>query len=252
LKDVEAPARRAAQKALELDGRLPEAYVAQASIQYLYDWDWKAAENSLLRALELDANNLDAHHEYASLLVALDRFPEALTQIQIAEQLDPVSAQVQSWFAVILYRSGKLDEAIQRLNRAIELEPRNAQAHGRLGEVHVAMGRYTEALTFYDRARVLRGNNRENRPFLGILATVYARVGRRSEAIRILERLGEDGPAVAYAALGDRDEAFRRLFRVVEQRENVNIFIKNDPALNVLHSDPRWAELMRRMNFPIG
>ncbi len=92
-KEFEPQARAAARKALELDGQLSEAHAAQGFLQFSYDWDWRGGENSIKRALELDPNNLDAHYNYAVLLMALGRFPEALTEIQTAEQLDPLSTR---------------------------------------------------------------------------------------------------------------------------------------------------------------
>lgn len=124
LKDAEAPARAAADKALTLNDRLAEAHVAEGYLKSLYDWDWKGGENSIRRAIELDPNSLDAHFFYATLLMALGRFPEAIAEVERAEQLDPVSAAVQQLFGSIRYRAGQPDEAITHLKRAIELEPR--------------------------------------------------------------------------------------------------------------------------------
>src|SRR5262249_40027198 len=123
-REAEAPAREAAQKALELDDRLAEAHVAQGYLKVLYEWDWKGGENSIRRAIELDPNSLDAHFFYARLLMALGRFPESIAAIQRAEQLDPMSAAVQQEFGTILYYAGQLDEAIAHYKTAIELEPR--------------------------------------------------------------------------------------------------------------------------------
>jgi TolB-like protein/DNA-binding winged helix-turn-helix (wHTH) protein/Tfp pilus assembly protein PilF len=254
-KEVEPQARVAARKALGLDNRLPDAYVCQGHLQMLYDWDWKGAENSFRRALELDPNNLDAHYHYAFLLMALGRFPESITEIQTAEQLDPLSHQVQATFGRILLHAGKADEAVRRLQQAIEREPRSAQAHYRLGQVYEQMGRYTEALAIYDKAGILRGDPPDNPPFLATLARVYARMGKQSEAKRLLDGVKNqprlDFVASAYAALGDREEAFRLLFGMVEKREDLMFSVKTDPQFASLHADPRWPELLRRMNLPV-
>jgi TolB-like protein/Tfp pilus assembly protein PilF len=252
MKQVAAPARAAAQKALELDNRLPEAYVAQGHLHFFFDWDWKGAENSIRRALELDPNNLDSHYNYAILLIALGRFPEAFTEVQSAERLDPISHQVQTAFGRILFCAGKPDEAILRLQQAIEREPRSAMAHGYLAEVYEQVGRYTEALAFYDKRRVLHGNPPDDARFLATIAGVYARMDRRSEAKRILEDLGDDGPPDAYATLGDYDGAFRLLFKMVQEHDSwPPVFFKSDPQFASLHSDPRWPELLRRLNLPM-
>ncbi len=251
MKEVGAQARAAAQKALELDNRLPEAYVAQGHLHFFYDWDWKGAENSMRRALELDPNNLDGHYNYAVLLMELGRFPEAIAEIQSAERLDPLSHQVQTGFGKILLCAGKPDEAILHLKQAIEREPRHAMAHRFLGDLYEQEGRYTEALASYNKARVSRGKTPDYPLFLETLAGVYARMGRRSEARRILKDLRDNGPPDAYAALGDNDEAFRLLFKMVEEHRGwVPVFIKSDPNFARLHSDPRWRELLRRMNLP--
>ena len=256
VKEFEPQARAAARKALELDGQLSEAHTAQGFLQFSCDWDWKGGENSIKRALELDPNSLDAHYNYTVLLMALGRFPEALIEIQAAEQLDPLSHQVQVLFGHVLYRAGKYDEAVLRLKQAIEREPRSAQAHRLLGVVYEQKGRYTEAIEFLHKHRVLRGKRSDNPPFRAMLARVYARMGKRSEAKRILPGLGNDGTvpdfaAAAYAALGDTDEAFRLLFTTVEKHENGNvIFIKSDPQFAILHADPRWKDLLHRMNLP--
>jgi TolB-like protein/Tfp pilus assembly protein PilF len=247
LKEVGPPARAAARKALELDDRLAEAYAAQAYVQGIFDWDWAGAEETIRRAVELDPNSLDAHYVYAILLMALGRLPEAVTHIEHAAQLDPLSAQVHSTYGRILYRARKFDEAILRLNRAIELEPRNAQAYGRLGDVHDQIGKYVEALAFYEKSRALManpGSSLRNR-----IARVYARMGRVSDSRQMLESLADDSAEV-YVALGNKDTAFRLLFKMVEERSEWPIFIKADPPFDSLHSDPRWKELLRRMNFP--
>ena len=253
-KEAEPQARAATQKALELDDRLPEAYVAQGQLQYRFDWDWKGAENAISRALELDPNNLDAHFNNALLQMALGHLPEALAEIQTVEQLDPLSHQVQVLFGRILLRSGKPEEAILHLKRAIEREPRSVMAHGFLGEVYEQMGRYEEALAIYTKHRVLKRDPPNNPHFLAIRARVYALMGKRTEARGILKAVKPHKPdlrAAAYVALGDNDEAFRLLFQKVENREETLYAIKTEPRFAGLHSDPRWQELMRRMNLPV-
>ena len=246
MKEVALPARAAARKALELDDRLSEAYAAQAYVQGMFDWEWVSAEATIGHALEIDPNNLDARYVYAMLLMALGRLPEATTQIQHAALLDPLSAQVHSTFGRILYRARRFDEAVQRLNRAIDLEPRNAVAYARLGDVYDQMGKYDEALEAYEQERTLGNPSRRDS---GDIARVYAHMGRVNESKQMHKRLGEESADV-YAALGDKDPAFRLLFKSVDERINWPIFIKADPRFDSLHADPRWKELLGRMNLP--
>ncbi|HET6961935.1 MAG TPA: tetratricopeptide repeat protein, partial [Terriglobia bacterium] len=253
-KEAEPQARAATQKALELDDRLPEAYVAQGHLRFRFDWDWKGAENAISRALELDPNNLDAHYNNALLQMAFGRLPEALAEIQAVEQLDPLSHQVQFLYGRILFHAGKPEEAIARLERAIEREPRSATATYMLSRVYEHVGRFTEALATYAKHAALRGKPPDDPPYLAIRARVYALMGKRYEARSILKGLRPQKPdfkAAAYAALGDNDEAFRLLFQKVENREENLFSIKTDPQFASLHADPRWQDLLRRMNFPV-
>ena len=217
-KEVEAPARAAAQKALELDDRLAEAHVALGALKVVYDMDWKGGENSFIRAIEMDPNSLDAHFIYARLLMMLGRFPEAIGEIQRAEQLAPTSATVQQLFGSILYRAARPDEAIAHLKSAIELEPRKPMTYQILGEVYEHLDRYADAISTHEKARDVRTRTFAGKPgFNSAIARVYARTGRKSDARRILKTLKdptslpyEAGASVAgaYAALDDKNEHF--------------------------------------------
>ena len=247
LRDVQSPARRAAERALELDGRLAEAYAAKAYLQGVFDWDWTAAETTMQEALALNANSLDVHYVYAMLLMAQGRLSEAEIQIESAAELDPLSAQVQSSFGRILYRARKFDEAVGRLEQAIELEPRNSTALHRLGDVYVQMGRPADAIAQYEKA-FSAGD--DIRAFKANMAQVYAYTGKQHDARRLIGEVGNDAPVVGQimAVLGDRDEAFRRLFRSLQERSDWLVFIKSEPLLDNLRSDPRWIQLLRQMN----
>ena len=220
-------------------------------LRFGHEWDWTGAEKDFRRALEIDPNNLDAHFFSAMLFMALGRFAESIAHIERAEQLDPLSSTVHSAFGRVLYRARKFDQAIPHLNQAIALEPRSSDAYGRLADVYEALGRYDEALALYEKLHVLRG-----RPMRGPdIAIVFARMGKRDEANRILMPLRETSQpsqlAQAYAVLGNNDEAFRFLFRHAEERNSLN-YVKTEPRFDRLHLDPRWQLLLRRMNFPVG
>ena len=137
-----------------------------------------------------------------------------------------------------------------RLNQAIELEPRNVVAIRRLGDVYDQMGRHADAIAQYEKAKTL--SPKLESTYKIEIARVYARMGRRSEARRMLKEIDNNSPLVSevLAALGDTDEAFTRLFQAVNERSDWLIFIKADPPFDSLHSDPRWNMLLRRMNLP--
>jgi eukaryotic-like serine/threonine-protein kinase len=248
-REVEPPARAAALKAVELDPQLAEARASLSRIKYLYDWDWTGAEQELKRALELDPGSLYTHSYYADLLMSLGRHAEAIDEIRRVEQLDPLSSETQSSFGRILYRSRKYDEATLHLKRALELEPRNYSAYVRLGDVYAKLGRYDDAITVFEKAAQLRSDGKH----AARIARVYALMGRKHEARQMLIEIKE-GPfeiAGVYAALGDLDEAFRILLKAVEERNSLLVYLKEDPSFDNLHSDPRWQDLLRRMNFPL-
>jgi TolB-like protein/DNA-binding winged helix-turn-helix (wHTH) protein/Flp pilus assembly protein TadD len=250
-KQVEVQSRAAALRALELDPQLAAAHVSTGRIKFSYDWDWSGAEMDFGRALELDPTSLDAHFFEGMLFMALGRFPESIAHIERAEQLDPLSATVQSAFGRILYRARRFDEAILHLNQAIELQPEAPGNYGRLADVYEEMGRYDEALAVHEKEKRVSGRAQDLSP---AVARIYARMGKADEARRILDLQRTRGSqwfvlATTYAALGDKDEAFRLLFQVTEERDALN-YVKTDPRLDSLHSDPRWQTLLRRMNLP--
>jgi TolB-like protein/DNA-binding winged helix-turn-helix (wHTH) protein/Flp pilus assembly protein TadD len=248
-KQVKAPSRAAALRALELDPQLAEAHVSTGRIKFSYDWDWAGAEKDFGRALEIDPNNLDAHFFHAMLCMALGRFSESLAHIEKAEQLDPLSATVQSGFGRILYRARRFDGAILHLNQAIDLEPQTPGNYHRLADVYEEMGRYDEALALQEKEDKVLGRSPGAGPDI---ARIYARMGRRDKARQVLplrqtSRREWLSFASAYAALDDRDEAFRLLFESVAERDSLN-YVKTDPRLDSLHSDSRWKVLLGLMN----
>jgi tetratricopeptide (TPR) repeat protein len=259
-REVEQPAREAALKALAADANSAEGYTALAIFKNRYEWDWAGSEHDFRRAIDLNPGSVEAHRFFAFLLSALGHHDEAISEIQTAEQLDPLSSLVQSDLGIGLYRARKYEQAERRLKRAIDLDPRNFGAWDRLGNVYGEMGRYADAIASLEKALAVRGNVRDG-VRIANLALIYARMGRREEAQRMLKELQrttdpDDFPrkdaAAVWAALGNKDEAFRLMFDAVEKRAALLIFIKIDPLIDSLHSDPRWKELLHPLNFPEG
>jgi TolB-like protein/Flp pilus assembly protein TadD len=249
---VELPSRVAAIKALELDPALPEAHVSVGRIKFGHQRDWSGARQAFTRALAIDPNNVDAHFFSAMLCMALGCFPEAIDHMKQIEERDPLSATVQSFFGRVLYRACRYDEAIVHLNRAIELDPHSpAGAYGRLADVYEAVGKYDEALKLLEKEASVQG--RPHSPNgAARAARIYALMGKRDKAIGMLKGARGSNPhvlAMAYTALGDHDEAFRLLFRVIDDPA-FNVYVKTDPRFDRLHSDPRWQEVLVRMNYP--
>ncbi len=249
-REVELPARAAALKAVQLDPQLAEAHASLSRIKFLYDWDWAGAEQELRRALELNPGSLYTHSYYADFLMSQGRHAEAIAEIQSAEQLDPLSSDIQSSFGRVLYRARKYEEATLHLKRALELDSRNYSAYVRLGDVYAKLNKYDEAITAFDKAAQLRSDGMHP----ARIARIYALMGRQREARQMLGGLKAQpfDMAAVSAALGDRDEAFSILEKAVEERNSLLVYVKEDPSFDNLHSDARWKELLRRMNFPSG
>lgn len=247
---VEGPSRAAAARALELDPQLPEAHVSVGRIKFGHEWDWAGARGAFTRALAIDPNNVDAHFFSAMLCMAVGCFTEAIDHMKRLEERDPLSATVQSFFGRVLYRARRYDEAVVHLNQAIALDSQSpANAYGRLADVYEAVGKFDEALVLRQKEA-----NIDRRPrtadWTARTARTYALMGKREKAIEMLNASRGGNPhllAMAYAALGERDEAFRLLFEIIED-PSFDVYVKTDPAFDRLHSDPRWQEVMRRMN----
>ena len=161
------------------------------------------------RALEINPGGLGAHRSYALLLMALGRHAEAISEAQRAEQLDPLSSDIQSTFGRVLYRAREYEEAIPHFKRALELEPGNYSAYIRLGDVYAKLGNYDEAIAMFEKASQLRSDGMH----AARIARVYALMGRQQEARQMISGLkaGAFETAGVYAAIGDFNEAFRIL-----------------------------------------
>jgi eukaryotic-like serine/threonine-protein kinase len=263
-REVEQPAREAALKALAADASSAEGYTALAMLKHRYEWDWAGAEHDFRRAIDLNPGSVEPHRFFAFLLSALGRHNEAISEIQTAEKLDPLSSDVESDLGIGLYRARKYEQAERCLKRAIDLDPRNFGAWIRRSDVHREMGRYADAIASLEEAEALASGSESTesrREYPVRLALVYAQMGRQEEALRMLKELQRTTdparfPAIAAAAvwtaLGNKDEAFRLLFDAVKKRADPLFFMKVDPKFDSLHSDPRWKQLLRPLNFPEG
>jgi TolB-like protein/Tfp pilus assembly protein PilF len=261
-REVEQPAREATLKALAADAGSAEGYTALAMLKHRYEWDWAGAEHDFRRAIDLNPGSVDAHRFFAFLLSALGRHNEAISEIQTAEQLDPLSSGVQADLGIGLFRARKYEQAERRYKRAIDLDPRNWGAWSRLSDLHREMGRYADAIASLEKAEALASGSEStesSRRFPFRFALVYARMGRQKEARQMLKKLQRTTDparlpvleaAAVWTALGNKDEAFRLLFDAVGKPADLLIYLKIHPMFDSLHSDPRWKELLRPMNFP--
>ncbi len=254
-KDAFPKAEAAALKAVELDDSLAEAHAAQGLVLLYYDWEWAAAERELKRAIELKPNYVVAHHWYAEYLTAMGRHEQAFAEIRRAQELDPASPFLRTIGCHVYNWARRYDQAIEQCRKALELDPNFSLAHGILAWSYFGKGMYEEAMAEFEEGGRLSGSD----PALQ-LAQLYAAMGRRREALKIVKRvMGQQKPeeisparlASIYAYFGEKQRALDFLEKAYEQRESILVFLKSfGPEFDGLRSDPRFQDLMRRMNFP--
>jgi TolB-like protein/tetratricopeptide (TPR) repeat protein len=243
-------AAAAASRALLIDDSLGEAHASMGLVRYWFEWDWLAAEQEFLRAIELNPSCASAHQWYASFLGAMGRLDEAQAEHQLARQLDPLSLIISMGAADPYFYAHQYDQAITLLRGILEQEPRFFPALFNLGRVCVEKGMYSEAIAAFEKAVQLSGN-REGRP---ALAHAYAKAGRTSVARSILEEMKINtggrylaSPMIAriHLGLGEIDEAFEWLRKGIEERSYWIVFLKMDPVYDEIRSDPRFQDLLR-------
>ena len=250
--DVFPKARAAAERALALDPKLGEAHAALAHELFTYEWNWKAADESFKTAIALDPKYPLVRIPYAAFLWGQSRAEEALAQLRVMRELDPLSP-TGLMSGRVYVSSRRPDEAIRDLQETLELNPRSDLALQLLGHAYLQKGMNYEAIDAFRRAAALSGVRDSAQ-----LAYGYAVAGHRVDAKRVIEGLvASDGSrylppfhiALAYAGLGDKDAAFRWLERAYDEHASFMDGLKVTPGFDVLHSDPRFTALLGRMHF---
>ncbi len=250
-KEVFPKARAAAMKALEIDDAQAEAHAALGFVKVAYDWDWPGAERELKRAIELNPNNSDNRSYYVYYLTAMRRFDEAIAEAKRVRALDPLSIDANRVLAWAYMMARHYDDAIDQFKRTLEFDPNYSAAQERLAISYTLKGMYPEALAQYQKMGVYDGDDG--------LAYLYAVSGQRSKALRIIEEVKHLAAqryfdpcyrAIPYAGLNDKDNAMKLLTQAYEQRSPELSQVRVSPFLDNLRSDPRFQDLVRRMNFP--
>jgi TolB-like protein/Tfp pilus assembly protein PilF len=241
----------AVRKALELDPDLAEAHVSLANA-WMVEWHWADAEAEFRRALELSPNNAEAHIGLASWFLCNGRTDEALSWARRGRELDPfsVSGSDVGW---ILFQARRYDEAIRELRSELTVHPDDPGTLWYLGFVLIANKQPDDAIPLLERAA-----SRSNRSpgVIGVLIRAYAHAGRRSDALRLLGELKNRQkagyvPAAAfvnaYLGLDENDQVFGWLEQAYKEQSNILLVVKVHPYFDPLRSDPRFADLVRRI-----
>jgi serine/threonine-protein kinase len=246
-------AKAEARKAIELDETLAEAHTSLGWVTFIYDWDWPGAEREFRRAIELNPRYPVARQWYSWFLAAMGRFEEGLTQGRTAIELDPASVSIRRSMGWLQYYARDYEGALDNLRRALGLNPTAEETHRLLGLVYLQQGLYDEATASFKEA--LANAEHDALAFAG-LGHVAARRGRIDEARAVLAELDERArsryvspvaQAGLYVTLGDVDQAFAWLEKAYRDRRGWLAYLKIEPMLDPLRSDPRFPGLLERM-----
>jgi serine/threonine protein kinase/Tfp pilus assembly protein PilF len=249
-------AKAEAMKALAIDDSLGEAHLALAMVRTFYDWDWAGAGQEFQRAIELNPEDPEAHHLYSHYFLYLGRTAESLAESKRALELDPLSVDLAFHMAWHYHFMREDDQAIEQARKALELDPNSSQAHLQLALAYEGKRMLPQAIAEYQKVRALSPESVLGLPDLGY---VYAISGQRAEARQILDQLlglskrqyiPETSLAVIYQGLGERDRALEWLEKAWEEHAPGACILKVDPRYDSLRSDPRFQNILRRMNFP--
>ena len=249
-------ARRHANKALELDASLAEAHASLGFVKLYFEWDWPGAEAAFQRAITLDPNHAASHQWYSIYLLTAGRPDEALQEIQLAQQRDPLSLPVNTDLGFCYYYTGRYDEAVKQLNLVLGMNPNFPPAHLWLGRTYQELGKFDEALAAFRRVEDRIHDWPVSIAARGFVAGVAGRPAQALEALAELEELSARrfvtsyGVALVHAGLGQNDAAFAWLNKAFDERSNWLVWLRLDPRWNGLRPDPRFAQLVSRMRFP--
>jgi serine/threonine protein kinase/Tfp pilus assembly protein PilF len=250
-------AKEAAAKALELDDLLAYAHSAMGLVKWQLEWDWPGADADMQRALDLEPNNSSVLSTYAVYLGFMGRFEEARIQLDKARELDPLNLVIHNNIASLSLFGREFDRAIEGYRRIVEMDPTYIITRRQLSETYYEKGMVEEAIHEAETAWSL--SSETDYYSLASLGAAYAKAGRRSDALRVattLEKELEEGHATwvhvasVYFALGDNEKALAALEQGFEEREPLMFGLKVYPRWDGLRSEPRFQEIIRRMNFP--
>jgi DNA-binding winged helix-turn-helix (wHTH) protein/tetratricopeptide (TPR) repeat protein len=254
--DAFRSARAAAERALALNDATPEAHIALGEVYRFFEWDWAAAEVSYRRAIALAPDHATAHQFCAMLLSVLARHEEALAEIELARQCDPVSVPVNATIAYVWFEARKADRAVAAALKALELDSNAPLTHLLLGCGYMLLGEARKAITSLATAARLSPLGPIIKANLGY---AYARAGFPDKARRILDAITRRSSApyvspvdvaLVLTGLGETDAALTALedgFRTRAAR----MLVVGGPFFAELSPEPRYQRLLADLNLPL-
>lgn len=242
-------------KAIELDDTLAEAHDMLAGVRFYFEWDWDGAKTELQRAIGLNPNYVDVHLNYAEFLSSMRRPEEAMAEIERGLKLDPLNHFPHQMFGGHLLQIRRYDDAIAQFRKTLRMEPNFPVAHEGLWVAFHQKRMYKEALAEAKKYFTMQGKSEVEEA----LACGYAEAGYPGAMRLAAEKLGEHSnlayvPAIRiallYAHAGEKDRALEWLEKAYEEREPFMVYLGVDLQWDSLRDDPRFQDLLRRMNFP--
>ena len=249
-------AKAAAMRALEIDPSLAEAETSLATAKFNYDWDWAGAAEGFQKAMQMDPRYATAYQRYSLYLSAMGRFDDSFEQIKKARDLDPLSISINASFGWRLYLAREYDRSIAQLRDTLEMDPNYEWAHLTLGQAYEQKGEYKLAIEELQRAAQLAHSS----PLMvSALAHAYALSGNHAQATRLLadlqarpqkEYVSPYYVAIVYLGLGKNEAAMDWLEKAYLDRSNGLVFLKVEPEIDPVRTNPRFAVMLAKLKFP--
>lgn len=250
----------AIRKALEIDNTLPEVHLTLAIEAWSYDWNWPTFEAEIRKGLAINPNNVEIRYLYSQNLRALGRFDEAIVEGKKAQELDPLSIDKNKSLGVTYFWAHQYDRAIEQFHKLLDLDPNSPGVHDHLADVYARKGMLPQAIA--EEQEYL--NLVQDEEGAEALARDYQASGyqqaKRLQFQRTLDFYNEAAKeqyvspiafAIVYSSLNEKDEAFEWLEKAYRERSPWLTYIKYDPQFDNLRSDPRFAELLRKIGLPV-
>jgi tetratricopeptide (TPR) repeat protein len=244
-------ARNHGREALRLDPDSPQALAALGWIEFYGAWNWRQAEDLLLRAVDLNPSDAQSRWMYAQLLMAENRLDAALQEARLVQRLDPLTPARYSNVATVLYYDRQYDEALGAARQLLVRDPNATVGHFGMARFLAALDRHDEAIRM-----IQTSGNAGEPPVRAELARIFTVANRDAEARALLPGLEEDYRAgrlapdyYAFVKLARRqpDEALRLLEQAVTERSPSVIWIQVDPRFDGLRQQPAFTALLRRI-----
>jgi TolB-like protein/DNA-binding winged helix-turn-helix (wHTH) protein/Tfp pilus assembly protein PilF len=241
-------------KALALDPSYGPAHAGKGWEALLNDLDFITAGAEFQRAAELNPNAVQGHEGLADYYAAVGQMDQAIVEIERAREVDPLSFIVNSHVCRMLFFARRFDEALAQCKANLDLDPNPPRSLWQIGGIYAAKGMYTDATSIFLQAFERAGFSSERMAALKRAEQQSGWHGMWKTALKFTDRdygkLDPFGVAVSYTYAGDKDQALTWLEHALDDRSFGIVWLGVDPTFDSLRSDPRFQNLLRRMNFP--